>query len=99
MSVYDLTGRKALVTGGARGRGAGIAEALARAGAAVIIGDILEDAGQATAASIKESGATAGFVSLDVTDEASWETAIAKTVAELGGFDVLINNAGIEVSA
>ena len=40
MSVYDLTGRKALVTGGARGLGAGMAEALARAGAAVVIGDI-----------------------------------------------------------
>ena len=99
MSVYDVTGRKALVTGGARGLGAGMAEALARAGAAVMIGDILEDAGQSTAESISESGATAGFVSLDVTDDASWDAAIAKTVAELGGFDVLVNNAGIEFSA
>jgi len=41
MSMYDLTGRKALVTGGARGLGAGMAAALARAGAAVVIGDIL----------------------------------------------------------
>jgi NAD(P)-dependent dehydrogenase (short-subunit alcohol dehydrogenase family) len=99
MSVYDLTSRKALVTGGARGLGAGMAEALARAGAAVMIGDILEDAGQATAASIRDSGATAAFVTLDVTDEGSWEAAIAKTVAELSGLDVLINNAGIELSA
>jgi 3alpha(or 20beta)-hydroxysteroid dehydrogenase len=99
MSVYDLIGRKALVTGGARGLGAGMAEALARAGAAVMIGDILEDAGQATAASLKESGATAGFVSLDVTDEGSWEAAVSKTVAEFGGFDVLINNAGVELSS
>jgi len=99
MSVYDLTGRKALVTGGARGLGAGMAEALGRAGAAVMIGDIAEDEGQKTAASIKESGATAGFVSLDVTDEASWEAAVAKTVADLGGFDILVNNAGIEISA
>ena len=45
MSVYDLTGRKALVTGGARGLGAGMAEALARAGAAVVIGDIREELG------------------------------------------------------
>jgi 3alpha(or 20beta)-hydroxysteroid dehydrogenase len=58
MSVYDLTGRKALVTGGARGLGAGMAEALARAGAAVAIGDILEDAGRATADELKKSGAT-----------------------------------------
>ena len=61
MSVYDLTGRKALVTGGARGLGAGMAAALAQAGAAVVIGDILEDLGQATADELKKSGATAAF--------------------------------------
>jgi meso-butanediol dehydrogenase/(S,S)-butanediol dehydrogenase/diacetyl reductase len=99
MGVYDLTGRKALVTGGARGLGAGMAEALARAGAAVMIGDVLEDTGQATVGSIRESGATAGFVTLDVTDEGSWEAAMAKTIAELGGLDVLINNAGILYTA
>ena len=49
MSVYDLTGRKALVTGGARGLGEGMARALARAGAAVVIADIREDLGKATA--------------------------------------------------
>jgi 3alpha(or 20beta)-hydroxysteroid dehydrogenase len=99
MSVYDLTERKALVTGGARGLGAGMAEALARAGASVMIGDILEGDGDKTAAAIRETGATAGFVTLDVTDDASWETAVAATVFELGGFDILINNAGIEISA
>jgi 3alpha(or 20beta)-hydroxysteroid dehydrogenase len=45
MSVFNLNGRKALVTGGARGLGAGMAQALAEAGAAVMIGDILKDAG------------------------------------------------------
>src|SRR5690242_9933526 len=99
MSVYDLTGRKALVTGGARGLGAGMAEALARAGAAVVIGDILTDVGQATADELKKSGATAGFVRLDVTDDASWEQAIAATVSELGGLDILINNAGVEITS
>ena len=43
MGVFDLTGRMALVTGSARGLGAGMAEALARAGAAVMIGDLLEE--------------------------------------------------------
>jgi NAD(P)-dependent dehydrogenase (short-subunit alcohol dehydrogenase family) len=43
MTAHDLTGRKALVTGGARGLGAGMAEALARAGASIMIGDILAD--------------------------------------------------------
>ena len=65
-SVYDLTGRKALVTGGARGLGEGMARALARAGAAVVIADIREDIGKATASSLREDGANAEFVALDV---------------------------------
>ena len=98
MSVYDLTGRKALVTGGARGLGAGMAEALARAGAAVVIGDIREDLGEATADAIKKSGAEAAFLPLDVTDDGSWELAVEGTIAELGGLDILVNNAGIEIT-
>ena len=50
MSGKSLEGRKALVTGGARGIGAAIAQALARSGAAVMIGDILDDTGKASAA-------------------------------------------------
>ena len=99
MGVFDLTGRKALVTGGARGLGAGMAAALARAGAAVMIGDLLEEQGRRTAAGIAESGATTGFVPLDVTDDDSWSTAVATTISELGGFDLLINNAGVEISS
>jgi 3alpha(or 20beta)-hydroxysteroid dehydrogenase len=75
-----------------------MAEALARAGAAVAIGDIREDIGKATADALAQSGATARFVPLNVTDEASWETAIAQTIDELGGLDILVNNAGIEIS-
>jgi len=52
MSVYDLTGRKALVTGGARGLGEGMALALARAGAAVVVGDIREDLGKECAGAL-----------------------------------------------
>jgi 3alpha(or 20beta)-hydroxysteroid dehydrogenase len=99
MGKYDLTGRKALVTGGARGLGAGMAEAMAKAGAAVMIGDILTEAGRATAASLTASGAKAAFTTLDVTDEASWQAAVAATIRELGGFDILINNAGIEITS
>lgn len=96
----SLQGRKALVTGGARGLGAAQAEALARAGASVIIGDVLEDQGQATADRIATvGGARTGFVKLDVTREADWEAAVSAMVSELGGFDILINNAGIEVTA
>lgn len=99
MGVFDLTGRKALVTGGARGLGAGMAEALSRAGAAVMIGDLLEEQGRRTAESIASSGGKAGFVRLDVTDDDSWATAVTATIAELGGFDLLINNAGVEISS
>ena len=98
MSVYDLTGRKALVTGGARGLGAGMAEALARAGAAVVIGDIREELGQATVDAIKKSGGDAAFLPLDVTSDLSWERCIEGTVAELGGLDIMVNNAGIEIT-
>ena len=99
MSRFDLSGRKALVTGGARGIGAGIAESLAAAGAGVVIGDILDDLGQTTAETIGATGATTGFVHLDVTQDADWESAVNSTVELLGGFDILVNNAGIEISA
>jgi len=99
MSKFDLTGRKALVTGGARGLGAGMAEALAAAGAAVMIGDILVDAGRDAAKTLAGKGAKAGFVTLDVTDEASWQKAVAATISELGGYDILVNNAGVEITS
>ena len=98
MSVYELAGRKALVTGGAQGLGAGMAEALARAGAAVVIGDVQEEQGKATAEALRAEGHQAEYVVLDVTSEGSWEHAIEQAVGVLGGLDILINNAGIEVS-
>ncbi|MGO4841043.1 SDR family NAD(P)-dependent oxidoreductase, partial [Rhizobiaceae sp. 2RAB30] len=99
MSEKRLTGRKALVTGGARGIGAAIGQALADAGASVMIGDILTDLGKETAAGIAKSGVKTGFVTLDVTDDAQWEKAVSVTVETLGGFDILINNAGIEITS
>ncbi|WP_340682466.1 SDR family NAD(P)-dependent oxidoreductase [Amycolatopsis coloradensis] len=98
MGSYDLSGRKALVTGGAQGLGAGMAEALALAGASVVIGDVQEDLGRATADQIKQKGANAGFVRLDVTDEQSWEQAVATVIGELGGLDIVVNNAGVEIT-
>ncbi|MBB5857658.1 SDR family NAD(P)-dependent oxidoreductase [Amycolatopsis umgeniensis] len=98
MGSYDLSGRKALVTGGAQGLGAGMAEALALAGASVVIGDVQEDLGRATADQIKQKGAAAGFVRLDVTDERSWEQAITAVIGELGGLDIVVNNAGVEIT-
>lgn len=99
MSEKSLAGRKALVTGGARGIGAAIAEALTNAGAAVMIGDILSDLGKETASRLAKTGAKTGFVELNVTDDAQWEKAVAATIATLGGYDILINNAGIEITS
>jgi 3alpha(or 20beta)-hydroxysteroid dehydrogenase len=102
MNQFDLTGRKALVTGGARGLGEGMAQALAAAGASVMIGDVLTSLGRDAAgklASFAKPGAKTGFVKLDVTQEADWEAAVKTTIDTLGGFDILVNNAGIEVTA
>ncbi len=94
MTTMDLTGRRALVTGGARGLGAGMAQALSDAGASVMLADVLKDVGEQTAAGIER----AGFVQLDVTSDAEWEAAVEHTVAELGGLDIVVNNAGLEVT-
>jgi len=99
MGVYDLTGRKALVTGGARGLGEGIARALARAGAAVVVGDIREDLGKTCVGALQDSGASAEFVSLDVTEDASWDRAVPEAIGYLGGLDILVNNAGVEITS
>ncbi len=99
MTKFDLTGRKALVTGAARGIGAGIAEALVKAGASVMIGDVLSEQGQETARKLSAGGGKAAFTRLDVTKDADWASAVAATVSELGGFDILVNNAGIEITS
>jgi 3alpha(or 20beta)-hydroxysteroid dehydrogenase len=95
----ELSGKRALVTGGARGLGAGMAQALAEAGAAVMIADVMDDLGRETAETIAKTGATASFVHLDITDDQAWPGAIASTVDELGGLEIVVNNAGIEISA
>lgn len=99
MNKFDLSGRKALVTGGARGLGEGMAQALAQAGASVMIGDVLASLGRDTAGRLSAGGAKVGFVQLDVTKDEDWAAAVKATVDTLGGFDILINNAGIEVTA
>ncbi len=93
--MTQLNGRRALVTGGARGLGAGMAQALTAAGARVMIADVLKDVGEQTAAGLDG----AGFVQLDITSDADWEAAVAHTVAEFGGLDIVVNNAGVEVTS
>ena len=76
-----------------------MARALARAGASVVIGDIREDLGKATADALRRDGASAEFVPLDITAEESWVQAIPQAIAHLGGLDILVNNAGVEITS
>lgn len=96
MTQLDLTGRKALVTGGAQGLGEGMAQALAAAGAQVVIADIQDDLGAKVAESLGEGH---GFVHLDVTSDSSWEAGIASAIEQLGGLDIVVNNAGVEITS
>jgi 3alpha(or 20beta)-hydroxysteroid dehydrogenase len=87
-----MDGLVAIVTGGARGMGASEAELLVAEGATVVIADVREDEGRALADWL---GAAARFVPLDVSDEASWDEAVAATMRWHGRVDALVNNAGI----
>lgn len=97
--AFRLDGKVALVTGGARGIGAAVSEALAYAGAAVLVTDVLEAAGLETVARIRGNGGRAEFQKHDVTVEAQWEAAVAAAQAKFGGLSILVNNAGIETAA
>ncbi len=93
--MFDVSGRRVLITGGARGLGAAAGERLAKEGARVFLSDLLDDAGEATAAKIRAAGGEAWFRHHDVTSESDWADVIAACEAEMGGLDVLVNNAGI----
>ncbi len=91
----QLDGKVAIISGGARGQGEEEARLFAREGAAVVLGDILDEAGQRVANSIVDTGGQALYVHLDVTSETDWNDIVDKTVAEFGRVDFLLNNAGI----
>ena len=82
----------AIITGGAQGMGAADARLLVAEGAKVVIGDILDEKGEALAA---ELGAAARYVHLDVSDDEQWQAAVDTAVKEFGKVNVLVNNAGI----
>jgi len=90
-----LENKVAFVSGGARGMGAAEAKLFAAEGAKVVIGDVLDEDGRQTEAAINELGGECLFVHLDVTDEGSWERAVAETILRFGKLDILVNNAGI----
>jgi 3alpha(or 20beta)-hydroxysteroid dehydrogenase len=87
-----LSGKVAIVTGGAQGQGAAIVRGFVAEGAKVVIADIATDEGELLA---KELGDVAAFVRHDVTSEADWEATVGTAKERFGRVDVLINNAGI----
>ncbi|MCA6437159.1 MAG: SDR family oxidoreductase [Bacteroidetes bacterium] len=94
--LFDLTGKTAIVTGGAMGIGKGIALRLAEAGANVMIVDIatLQEA-EATLNEIKTRGGKAAFLQTDLSDTKNLDAVVTNTLQHFGDIDILVNNAGI----
>lgn len=97
LSLFDLTGKKALVTGAAVGIGRGCALALARAGADVAIVDVDARTGPKTAEEIKAGGRDAIFVDCDVTQKDQVQGMVRRVVEHFGRLDIGVNNAGIGI--
>jgi len=93
MARYDLAGKVALVTGGARGIGFATDRALVARGASVVVVDLDAEAAQAAAAQLHDSRAIG--LAADVADRGAIHQAVAASVDRLGGLDVVVANAGI----
>ncbi len=93
--LIDLSGKVALVTGAGRGIGRAIALRLAQAGAAVAVADLDADNALAVTDEIRATGGTAEAAPADVSAEADVKSVVRACVEKMGGFDVLVNNAGI----
>jgi len=96
-NLFDLTGKKALVTGASVGIGRAYAVALAQAGADVAIVDIDEKTGEKTAEEIRSYGRDSLFVKCDVTKKDQVEAMVDAVVAKFGRLDIGVNNAGIGI--
>lgn len=93
--LLNLSGKVAIVTGGAKGIGRGIAYRLAEAGAKVLIADIDEQIGSGTAQELTEKGWTVASIKTDVSNEADVINMINGCREKFGSVDILVNNAGI----
>ena len=94
----QVEGKVALVTGGASGIGAAVAELLAREGASVAVTDIDDLKGPEIVAGIKKAGHEAMFLHQDVTSEPRWVEVVAEVEKRFGRLDILVSNAGIGIS-
>jgi NAD(P)-dependent dehydrogenase (short-subunit alcohol dehydrogenase family) len=92
-----VSGKIALVTGGASGIGRGCAEALAAEGATVVVTDVQNTLGQETVTTIRQAGGEAIYLTQDVTQEEVWIATIAAIKDQFGRLDILVSNAGIGI--
>ena len=92
---FGLTGKVALVTGGAQGLGLSIAHALAEAGASVVLADINGPGAEKAARELMSLGRKALGLAADVTSAAEIAGMVQRTLEEFGQIDILVNNAGI----
>lgn len=90
-----LDSKVAIVTGGARGLGAAAVKALAQDGCAVLVCDVLDEAGKATVDALAAEGYRVQYQSLDVRDAGQWAQAVDAALGAWGRLDILVNNAGI----
>jgi 2-dehydro-3-deoxy-D-gluconate 5-dehydrogenase len=97
MSLFDLSDRVAIVTGGNGGIGLGMAEGLASAGATVVLAGRNAKKGETAVRRIAQAGGEAEFTEVDVTSETSCRALIDRAVARHGRLDILVNNAGINI--
>lgn len=95
LSLFDLTGKRALVTGATHGLGMSMATGLAKAGAQIIINDLIQERLDTAIAEYAANGITAIGYLFDVTDEAAVKKYIDLIETEVGPIDILVNNAGI----
>jgi 3-hydroxybutyrate dehydrogenase len=95
--MAQLVGKVAVITGAASGIGKEIAKRFAIEGAKVAIADLQLPSAEETAAEINRAGGIAVGVAMDVSSEAAVDAGIAATVERLGGLDILVSNAGIQI--
>ena len=94
MTMFDLTGRVAVITGGNTGIGFGIAAGFAQAGAAVVVAGRRAEKNAEAVAALEQGGAKALAVTVDVRDEQACHALMERAVGQFGRLDILVNNAG-----
>src|SRR5687767_14213392 len=96
LKLFDLTGRRALVTGSTKGIGLAIAQGLAGAGCEIIINGRDEARLRAAADALREAGITVSALAFDVTEQEAVTAAVDRMEKSIGPIDILVNNAGMQ---